>query len=415
MKRIVIVGAGPAGLMAAIAASERSAELGIACEITLVEKNAFAGKKLNITGKGRCNMTNACTRDEFLENVPVNPRFLYGALANFSPDDTVAFFESHGVPTKVERGRRVFPVSDNAKDVTAALVRTAKEAGVRFLQGSARKILCEENVVTGVSVQTSRGETVLPCYALILATGGVSYPLTGSTGDGYAMAEELGHTTVEPKPSLVPLTSPDLFCKACMGLSLRNVGLSFEKDGKTLYEEQGEMLFTHFGVTGPVILSASAHLRKGFPVTMHLDMKPALDEKTLDARLLRDFSENPNRDLRNCMNGLLPAKMIAPFLSRIGLDGSVKVNAVTKEMRALLLRGLKDLPLRIGGTRPIAEAIVTSGGISVKEVEPATMRSKKVEGLFFAGELLDVDAYTGGYNLQIAFATGRLAGENAVL
>lgn len=414
MKRIVIVGAGPAGLMAAIAASERSAELGIACEITLVEKNAFAGKKLNITGKGRCNMTNACTRDEFLENVPVNPRFLYGALANFSPDDTVAFFESHGVPTKVERGRRVFPVSDNAKDVTAALVRTAKEAGVRFLQGSARKILCEENVVTGVSVQTSRGETALPCYALILATGGVSYPLTGSTGDGYAMAEELGHTTVEPKPSLVPLTSPDPFCKACMGLSLRNVGLSFEKDGKTLYEEQGEMLFTHFGVTGPVILSASAHLRKGFPVTMHLDMKPALDEKTLDARLLRDFAANSNRDLRNCMNGLLPAKMIDPFLRRVGADGKTKVNALTREIRAKLLRGLKDLPLALDGTRPIEEAIVTSGGIPVREIDPRTMRSGCAENLFFAGEIIDVDAYTGGYNLQIAFATGHLAGESAV-
>lgn len=413
MKRIVIVGAGPAGMMAAIAASEALAASGERGDITLVEKNAFPGKKLNITGKGRCNLTNACTRDEFLENVPVNPRFLYGALSKWSPDDTAAFFESHGVPTKVERGRRVFPVSDRAKDVTACLERTAKEAGVRFLQAEAKRILCDDGIVTGLSVQTSRGETVLPCYALILATGGASYPLTGSTGDGYALAEAVGHTVVPPKPSLVPLTSSDPFCKECMGLSLRNVGLSFVKDGKTLYEEQGEMLFAHFGVTGPVILSASAHLRKGFPVTMCLDMKPALDEKTLDARLLRDFAENPNRDLRNCMNGLLPAKMIAPFLARTGLDGTVKVNAVTKEMREKLLCGLKRLEFRIGGTRPIAEAIVTSGGISVKEVDPATMRSKKCDGLYFAGELLDVDAYTGGYNLQIAFATGHLAGVSA--
>ena len=414
MKQIVIVGAGAAGMMAAIAAAEQAGTNGEPCEITLVEKNGTAGKKLNITGKGRCNLTNACTRDEFLENVPVNPRFLYGALSKWSPDDTAAFFETHGVPTKVERGRRVFPVSDNAKDVTACLVQTAKEAGVRFLQAKAERIVCEDGVVTGLAVQTAHGETVLPCYALILATGGASYPLTGSTGDGYTLAKQVGHTVIPPKPSLVPLTSPDPFCKDCMGLSLRNVGLSFEKDGKTLYEEQGEMLFTHFGVTGPVILSASAHLRKGFPVTMHLDMKPALDEKTLDARLLRDFAENPNRDLRNCMNGLLPAKMIAPFLARVGLNGSTKVNAVTKEMREQLLHGLKRLDFTIGGTRPIAEAIVTSGGVSVKEVDPATMRSKKCDGLYFAGELLDVDGYTGGYNLQIAFATGHLAGASAV-
>ena len=414
-KQILIVGAGPAGLMAAISAAEKAAELQEEVGITVIDKNDAPGKKLNITGKGRCNLTNDCTLDEFLSNVPVNPRFLYSALSKFLPADTKAFFELHGVPVKVERGRRVFPVSDRAKDVTNCLVKTARSLGVRFLQGKAVALESDDGVVTGLQVETEKGKQTLPCYSLILACGGASYPLTGSTGDGYALAAMAGHSLTEPKPSLVPLVSPDRFCVSCMGLSLKNVGLTFEKDGKTLYEEQGEMLFTHFGVTGPVILSASAHLRKGYPVNLHIDMKPALDEKTLDARLLRDFSENSNRDLRNCMNGLLPAKMIDPFLKRIRLDGAAKVNAVTKEMRETLLRSLKDICIPLSGTRPIAEAIVTSGGIPVKEIDPSTMRSKKADGLFFAGEIIDVDAYTGGYNLQIAFATGHSAGENAVL
>lgn len=414
MKQIVIVGAGPAGLTASVAAALRAKEEGVSCGITVVERNASPGRKLNITGKGRCNLTNACDRDEFLRNVPENPRFLYAALTRFPPERTVAFFASLGLETKVERGRRVFPVSDRASDVTDCLVSEAKKLGVRFLRGRAEALRIRDGAVTGVAIRTDAGGSVLPCDRLILSTGGMSYPLTGSTGDGYRLAAEAGHTLVSPRPSLVPLTSPDPFCKACMGLSLRNVGLTFRKDGKILYAEQGEMLFTHFGVSGPVILSASAHLRNGFPVTLHLDMKPALDEKTLDARLLRDFAANSNRDLRNCMNGLLPAKMIDPFLRRVGADGKTKVNALTREIRAKLLRGLKDLPLALDGTRPIEEAIVTSGGIPVREIDPRTMRSGCAENLFFAGEIIDVDAYTGGYNLQIAFATGHLAGESAV-
>ncbi len=402
--RVVVLGGGAAGLFAAISASEYGAD------VTLIEKNPFCGKKLNITGKGRCNITNACDLDTFLQSVPVNPRFLYRALTEFSPSDTVDFFESHGVPTKVERGRRVFPVSDRARDVTDCLVRTAKENGVRIMQGTGASLLLKDGAVKGIVITRASKRETIPCDRVILATGGASYPLTGSTGDGYLLAKQAGHTVVPPKASLVPLVSSDLLCKSCMGLSLRNVGVSFYREGKRLYEEQGEMLFTHFGVTGPVVLSASAHLRDGYPVTMHIDMKPALDEKTLDDRLLREFSAHSNKDLRNCMNSLLPAGLIQPFLDKHCISGEQKVHSITKEQRKKLVAWLKNIELEITGTRPIAEAIVTSGGVSVTEVDPRTMQSKKVQGLFFAGELLDVDAYTGGYNLQIAFSTGRLAG-----
>lgn len=407
-KRVVVLGGGAAGLFAAISAAEYGAE------VTLIEKNPFCGKKLNITGKGRCNITNNCDADTFLANVPVNPRFLYRALTDFSPQDTIDFFESHSVPTKTERGRRVFPVSDRARDVTDCLVNTAKSLGVRILQGTGKSLQLADGRVTGIAVLHGGKRQVFPCDSLILATGGASYPRTGSTGDGYRLAEEAGHTVVPPKASLVPLTSSDPLCKSCMGLSLRNVGVSFYREGKRLYEEQGEMLFTHFGVTGPVVLSASAHLREGYPVTMRIDMKPALDEKTLDERLKREFASHTNKDLRNCMNTLLPAGLIQPFLEKFGIPGEQKIHSVTKETRKKLLEGLKCIELTVTGTRSIEEAIVTSGGVKVSEVDPRNMQSKKVSGLFFAGELLDVDAYTGGYNLQIAFATGRLAGISSV-
>ena len=318
---VAVLGGGAAGLFAAISAAEYGAK------VTLIEKNSFCGKKLNITGKGRCNITNACDIDTFLSNVPVNSRFLYRALTEFSPSDTVDFFESHGVPTKTERGRRVFPVSDRARDVSECLVRTAKELGVRILQGTGSSLVLSEGAVKGIVITHSGKRETVVCDCVVLATGGASYPLTGSTGDGYRLAEQAGHTVVPPKASLVPLVSSDPFCKACMGVSLRNVGVSFVRDGKTLYEEQGEMLFTHFGVTGPVVLSASAHLRCGYPVTMRIDMKPALDEKTLDDRLLREFAAHKGKDLRNCMNALLPAGLIRSFLDKHGIAGEPKVRA----------------------------------------------------------------------------------------
>ncbi len=411
--KVVVLGGGAAGLFAAISAAEAGAS------VVLAEKNPFCGKKLNITGKGRCNLTNACDLDTFLANVPVHPRFLYRALTDFSPADTVAFFAAHGVPTKTERGRRVFPVSDSARDVTDCLTRTARERGVRILRftGTALEMTARDGKpavcgLTGRRTDGAKPET-LACDRLILATGGASYPGTGSTGDGYRFAAQAGHTVIPPKPSLVPLESDDPFCRDCMGLSLRNVGASFLREGKVLYGEQGELLFTHFGVSGPVVLSASAHLRSGYPVTLRLDMKPALDEKTLDLRLQREFAAHGNRDLRNCMGSLLPAKMILPFLSRLGFTGEEKPHSLLREERRRLCVGLKDLRIELTGPRPLAEAIVTSGGVSVDEVDPKTMASRLVSGLYFAGELLDVDAYTGGYNLQIAFATGRLAGLSA--
>lgn len=411
--KVLVLGGGAAGLFAAIAAAEAGAS------VALAEKNPFCGKKLNITGKGRCNLTNECDRDTFLANVPVHPRFLYRALTDFSPADTITFFASHGVPTKTERGRRVFPVSDSARDVTDCLTRTAREHGVRILHFTGTSLALKETGggpavcgLIGRRTDGSKAET-LSCDRLILATGGASYPGTGSTGDGYRLAAEAGHMVVPPKPSLVPLESADPFCKACMGLSLRNVGTAFLQGSKVLYEERGELLFTHFGVSGPIVLSASAHLRSGYPVTLRLDMKPALNEKTLDLRLQREFASHGNRDLRNCMNQLLPAKMILPFLTRLGFTGEEKPHSLPREDRKRLRAGLKCIQIELNGTRPLAEAIVTSGGVSVDEVDPKTMASRLVSGLYFAGELLDVDAYTGGYNLQIAFATGRLAGLSA--
>ena len=398
-----VIGGGAAGMMAALTAAQRGRN------VLLIEHNPFCGKKLRITGKGRCNVCNACDERTFLQNVPGNGKFLYSALHRFPPTETMAFFESLGVPLKTERGNRVFPVSDNAHDIANALEAAMKRAGVRILCDSAQEVLTADGAVCGVRCQ----ETAVECESVLIATGGASYPLTGSTGDGYRMAEALGHRVTALRPSLVPLESDDPDCAALQGFSLRNVTLTlFDKDNRALYSELGEMMFTHFGVTGPLVLSASAHMRGTGPYRLEIDLKPGLDEKKLDARLLRDFEKYKNRDFANALGELAGRAMIPVIVRRSGIPGDTKVNSVTKEQRQALLNVFKHYAVPISGTRPIAEAIVTAGGVDVKEIDPRTMRSKLVDGLFFAGEVLDVDAYTGGFNLQIAWSTGRLAGES---
>lgn len=405
-KSIVVIGGGAAGLMAAITAARQSAQ------VTLLEPNERLGKKVNITGKGRCNVTNDCDRETLLANIPGNGRFLYSALTRFTPQDTMAFFRELGVPLKVERGNRVFPVSDSAFDITNALERELKRRRVRWARDRALHIKTENGAVTAVQGE----KDAYPAQAVILATGGVSYPGTGSTGDGYRMAQELGHTVVPPRGSLVPLVCAGSDCPDMQGLSLRNVELTvYNGKKKPVFREFGELLFTHFGVSGPLVLSASAHLRRWERETYRLDidLKPALDEQKLDARLLRDIGENPNRDMSNIVAGLVPHSMIPVLLRRAGLSGNEKANSLTKEQRRGLVQALKHFALDVTGTRPVSEAIVTAGGVKVGEVAPNTMASKRVDGLYFAGEVLDVDAYTGGFNLQIAWATGYLAGLSA--
>lgn len=406
-KKIVVIGGGAAGMMAAIYAAYGGAE------VTLLEKMNACGKKLRITGKGRCNVTNDCTREEFLQNVPTNPRFLYGALSFFSTEDTMRFFEDAGVPLKVERGRRVFPISDKAEDIVRALTDRCKELDVRILFERAEELIVSDGKIVGVRI--SNGE--LSANAVIVCTGGASYPRTGSDGDGYRLAKKLGHTVTPLLPSLVPLVSRDKVCAEMQGLSLKNVALTVRAtaSGKTVYEDFGEMMFTHFGLTGPMILSASAHLPDLTPGKYEagINLKPALDEKTLDARLLSDFHKYQNKDFQNALGDLLPAKMIPIVLRRSGILPHKKVNSVTKEERRVLRELLQDFRVSLDGFRPLNEAIVTKGGVSIREINPKTMGSKLCRGLYFAGEILDVDAYTGGYNLQIAFATGALAGSSA--
>ena len=405
--RIIVIGGGAAGMMAAISAADAGAQ------VTLVERNDRCGRKLRITGKGRCNLTNDCTPAELMQNVPTNPKFLYAALSHFESADTMALFESAGVPLKVERGRRVFPVSDKATDIVDAMVRMCRERGVKIIKGRVNKIAVKDKKASGVFI----GDEKINAGAVIIATGGKSYPLTGSDGDGYRLAGELGHTTVAPKPSLVPLTSRDKDCPRMQGLSLKNVALRMvdKTNNKTVYEDFGEMMFTHFGMTGPMILSASAHLPdvESGRYEAIIDLKPALDEKTLDSRLLSDFSKFNNKDFINSLETLLPQKMIEIVVRRSGIDPRKKVNSITKEERRALLEVIKGFSVSVSGFRPIEEAIVTKGGISTKEINPKTMESKLCEGLYFAGEVIDVDAYTGGYNLQIAFSTGALAGTYA--
>ncbi len=380
--------------------------------VLLAEKNARLGRKLRITGKGRCNVTNCCSAGEVIANTPRGGKFLYSALSAFPPAAVMEFFEGLGVPLKTERGRRVFPVSDHADDIADALERFCRSAGVEFLRSPVTAVLTEEGAVRGVD--TAEGE--FHARSVILACGGASYPGTGSDGAGYRLARALGHTVTPVVPSLVPLVERGSLCSSMMGLSLRNCGVRVTERGKKrpVYEDFGELLFTHFGLSGPTILSASAHLHPMEPgkYTVHLDLKPALDEQKLDARLLRDLEEHKNKIFANSLEELLPQKLIPAVVERSGIPGETRCHSVTREQRRELCGLLKDFSIEIEGFRPLAEAIVTSGGVSLREVDPHTMGSKLLKGLYFAGELLDCDAYTGGYNLQIAFCTGRLAGES---
>lgn len=376
--------------------------------VRLFDKNERVGKKLLITGKGRCNVTNACGREEFFENIPTNPRFLYSAFSGFSNYDAMDFFEGMGVPLKIERGNRVFPVSDRAGDIVAAFERALSERRerIRLVKGEVTEILIddEEKKVRGIIAD---GREYFASNVL-LAAGGASYPGTGSDGGGYRLAKTLGHTIVPLRPSLVPLVCEEGWCSEAMGLSLKNVTLTLFEGEKKIFVEMGEMLFTHFGVSGPLVLSASGHIRKMVRgrYRISIDLKPALDEKVLDERIRRDFAEFANRDFANSLGKLLPRKLIPIIVKLSGIDGAKKVNSVNREERRRLVNLLKDLPLSVKDFRPIAEAIVTGGGVAVNEINPKTMESRLIRGLYFAGEIIDVDAYTGGFNLQIAFSTG---------
>jgi len=411
--RVAVIGGGAAGMMAAIVSAKSGAS------VTLFEKMKFTGTKLRITGKGRCNLTNNCSVNEIIENIPTNPRFMYAALAAFPPEKVMNFFEDAGVPLKTERGNRVFPVSDKASDIVEALRREMRSCGVRVIFDRVTDILVKNSdsgvEISGIKV-ASRPD-VLSFDRVIVATGGLSYPLTGSDGDGYAFAEKLGINVIPAKPSLVPLEICERFCRDMQGLALKNISVRAVEvsSGKTLYEDFGEMLFTHFGVSGPVILSMSAHLRDIKPekYKIFIDLKPALDEKTLDKRLISDFEKEKNKNFINSLSALLPAKMISVFVTRSGILPERKVNSITKVERAKLLSLLKSFELTVKSPRPIAEAIITSGGIDIREINPKTMESKLIPGLYFAGEIIDVDAYTGGFNLQIAWSTGYLAGLSA--
>ncbi len=405
-RKIGIIGAGAAGMMAAIYACQNGAE------VTVFEKNDRVGKKLAITGKGRCNVTNDCDNNEFLKNVISNPKFLYASINYFSTEDTKAFFENAGVPLKTERGRRVFPVSDKALDIVFALKKTMTDYGAKLVNERVIGIITENERVKGI--KTDKGSYNFD--GVILATGGASYPQTGSDGDGYKFAKRCGIEVTPLMPSLVPLETTENLAEI-MGVSLKNVTLKMRNNdtGKIVFEELGEMLFTHFGLSGPLVLSASCHIsdiRQG-KYTAFIDFKPALDIKTLDKRILSDFSKQQNKDFANALGGLLPSKIIPYIIKRCGINSTEKVNNVTKEQRADLVNVLKGLSLEIKAFRPIREAIITSGGIKVSEINPSTMESKKIKGLYFAGEIIDAHAYTGGYNLQIAFSTGALAGTHA--
>lgn len=399
----IVIGGGAAGMYAAIT----SASQGFSTAV--IEPNEKVGRKLAITGKGRCNVTNNCSADEIMQNVPRNPRFLYSALSMCSPADVMAFFEGEGVPLKTERGNRVFPVSDKAYDIVDALFFRMKRENVAMIRARAKDILVSDGFVTGV--KTDKGEFYAP--KVILATGGMSYPVTGSTGDGYEMAKRLGHTVTPLKPSLVPLETAEN-CGEMMGLSLKNSTLTVRDNekGKIIFREMGEMLFTHFGVSGPLVLSASSRMGdiSKEKYSLFIDLKPALSEEQLDARVQRDFLERKNMQLDNALRKLLPEKIIQPLLRKCGIDPEKQCNSVTREERLALVKTVKGFSLSVTAYRPISEAIITDGGISVKEINPKTMESKLIGGLHFAGEIIDVTGFTGGFNLQIAFATGYAAG-----
>ena len=406
MNKVIVVGGGAAGMMAAICAARRGAQ------VTLLEPNERLGKKLNITGKGRCNVTNDRACDDLIAHVPRNGKFLYSVFSRMDGRDTMAFFEALGVPLKVERGRRVYPVSDRSFDVSAALERELRCLGVAVVRDRAAALILRGGRIAGVKSERAG----YGADAVVVAAGGVSYPATGSTGDGYRLARQVGHTIIPPRGSLVPLVSGDPDCAAMQGLSLRNVTLRVRnRKNKVIFEELGELLFTHFGVSGPLVLSASAHMRdfEKDSYRLQIDLKPALDEKKLDERLQRDFAERSNQDFGNVLGGLAPKSMIPVLVRRTGIPADAKAHSITREQRRRLLETLKSFEIDVAGPRGVEEAIVTSGGVKVGEVDPNTMASKLVPGLYFAGEVLDVDAYTGGFNLQIAWATGKAAGEAA--
>lgn len=406
-KKVVVIGAGASGLIAAGFAAENGAK------VTLIEKNKRVGRKIMITGKGRCNVTNNCDVQNFIRNVPVNGRFLYSALNSFTPQDAIDFFEQLGLQLKTERGNRVFPMSDKAVDVVDTLHDFVIDKGCKIVCDNAVSLIIENNEIIGVKCEN---ETYYS-DSIIVCCGGESYPLTGSTGDGYTLAKQAGHTVTELKPSLVPLESKNPDCKSMQGLSLKNVSLKIidNKSQKTVFSDFGEMLFTHFGMSGPMILSASSQIRdiSDGKYTAVIDLKPALTPEQLDKRLQNDFRENSNKDISNSFSKLLPRKIIVPVLKRWGVPFDKKCNSVTKEERRKLCEILKEFTVEISGFRPIEEAIITSGGVKTSEINPKTMESKLVNGLYFAGEVIDCDAYTGGFNLQIAWSTGRLAGISA--
>lgn len=419
--KVVIVGGGPAGMLAGISAIKSKNE------VIIIEKMDILGKKLLITGKGRCNITSNLPMDEFIKNVPGNGKFLYSGFNNFTNKDIVNILEEEGVKTKVERGQRVFPMSDKAIDVRDALLNKLIKLGAKIYKNSeAKEIIVKDKKVIGLKYKSENVIKEIKCDKLILATGGKSYPLTGSTGDGYKLAEKVGHTVTKIRPSLVPLEVDKSYiniCKELQGLSLKNVKIYLIdiNKGKNIYEDFGEMLFTHFGVSGPTILSSSAHLLrykdidnllKENKIELRIDLKPALTEEKLNERILRDFSEEKNKEFKNSLNNLLPKKMIELIVRISEINPEKKVNEITKEERKKLVHILKNLNFIIRGFRNIEEAIITAGGIDIREINPKTMESKIVKGLFFAGEIIDVDAYTGGFNLQIAYSTGYTAGKD---
>lgn len=408
MSNVIVVGGGAAGMMAAVFAARNGQN------VQLLEKNEKLGKKLFITGKGRCNITNAADIEDLFTAVTSNPKFLYSGFYSFTNQQVIDFFEELGVKTKIERGERVFPVSDHSSDVIAAFSRELKSLGVAVsLHTEVGELLCEQDKVCGVLLTNGKK---MKADAVIVATGGISYPSTGSTGDGYRFAKETGHRVTELLPSLVPMEVRQWYAKELQGLSLRNIEICITDGKKKLYEEFGEMLFTHYGVTGPVILSASSVVGKTLrkkELTLHIDLKPALSEEQLDKRILREFDANHNKQYKNSIDSLFPAKLKPVMIELSEIEPEKKVNEITKEERQRLVHLIKDFTMTLTGLRSYNEAIITKGGVSVKEIDPGTMESKKMKGLYFAGEVLDLDAVTGGYNLQIAWSTGYLAGINA--
>lgn len=418
---VCVIGGGAAGLMSACVAAENGAQV-VIFEKNISEKklaseeffdNAYLGKKLLITGKGRCNLTNDCDRENFMKNIPCGGKFLFAAYTAFPPAAVINFFEAHGLPLKKERGNRVFPASDKALDVLKTLKAVIKNHNVRVVNKKAAGIFSDGEKITGFS--DSEGNEYI-ADSVIVCTGGMSYPITGSDGDGYRFARSLGHTVTELRPSLVPIVSDDIFCKRLQGLALKNVKLSLKNNvkKKTVYSELGEMLFTHFGVSGPLVLSASAHIEDNpADYSLHIDLKPALDEKTLDSRLLSEFAENLNKSYKNVLSALLPSKLVPVFAELSGIPAELKVNSITKQQRHAVISLLKDFKISVCDFRPIDEAVITRGGVKTSEINPSTMESKKIKGLYFAGEIIDADGYTGGFNLQISFSTAFLAGKTA--